>query len=133
MLLPLLTCLTLSSPQDTASQERGTSSTDSSLIQRLDALEQAIRLLNDRRESGEQGQVNAGSSVVQAGPEGFLMKSADGRHVLKFRGYLQTDSRFYMDDATDPSLNNFLLRRVRPVLEGTLSRMFDVRFMPDFA
>jgi phosphate-selective porin OprO/OprP len=61
------------------------------------------------------------------------MKSADGRHVLKFRGYLQTDSRFYMDDATDPSLNNFLLRRVRPVLEGTLSRMFDFRFMPDFA
>jgi phosphate-selective porin OprO/OprP len=48
------------------------------------------------------------------------------------RGYLQTDARFFLNDKEKSNTNTFLLRRVRPIFEGTVFRDFDFRIMPDF-
>ena len=70
--------------------------------------------------------------VLVAGENGFGLKSADGNFVLRLRGYAQADERFYFYDKANNKTDAFLLRRVRPILEGTLFRDFDFRIMTDF-
>src|SRR5687767_88995 len=36
--------------------------------------------------------------VLSAGASGFSFRSADSNFVLRLRGYLQADSRWYLDD-----------------------------------
>jgi phosphate-selective porin OprO/OprP len=70
--------------------------------------------------------------VFTAGREGFSLKSADGSYQLRIRGYLQGDGRFFADDQERANTDSFLLRRVRPILEGTVAKHFDFRIMTDF-
>jgi phosphate-selective porin OprO/OprP len=71
--------------------------------------------------------------TVTAGPGGFALESASGDFRLRLRGYVQFDGRLFLDDDAEAAADTFLVRRARPVLEGTLYRIFDVRLMPDFA
>lgn len=76
------------------------------------------------------GLVSAGS--VKAGPTGFSFESADGSNVIRFRGNLAVDGRWFMDKSTPESNDTFLFRKVRPYIEGTIDDDYDFRFMPDF-
>ena len=68
---------------------------------------------------------------VEAGTGGFRVSAPDDAFVIRFRGYVQEDGRFFGADA--PAGNStFLLRRVRPILEGTVFRYYDFRVMTDF-
>lgn len=67
-----------------------------------------------------------------AGRGGFSLQSADGQFRLRLRGYVHSDGRFYLDDSEGRGTDAFLLRRVRPIVEATMYRIFDVRIMPDF-
>ena len=67
---------------------------------------------------------------LSIGASGFSMRSADTNFVLRFRGLLQVDSHWSDDDAVT---DTFLIRRARPILEGTVYRDFDFRIAPDFA
>jgi len=113
----------------------------SAIDQRLDQLEQEIRTLKQQREvDQEQAQQQADlaaqkakqTPIVTAGPDGFALKSADGNFVLRIGGYAQADGRFFFDDKTHTETDTFLMRRVRPTLEGTVYQDFDFRIMPDF-
>lgn len=75
----------------------------------------------------------APSFIVQADAEGFLVSSADKAFQVKLRGQLQFDGRFFVSEADRPGATGFLIRRARPIVEGTLFGSFDYRFMPDFA
>jgi len=66
-----------------------------------------------------------------AGKDGFSLRSADGDFLVKIRGYVQLDGRYFQDDPR-PSSDTFVVRRARPILEGTLYGRFDFRIMPDF-
>jgi len=70
--------------------------------------------------------------VVSAGKDGFSLKSADGLWVFRLRGYLQFDGRFIDNEGAGPGTDTFLIRRARPIFEGTLGGRFDWRIMPDF-
>src|SRR5712672_951508 len=70
--------------------------------------------------------------VTAAGKDGFTIRTADGASFLRIRGYIQADAQFYVRDGETPLTDTFVLRRVRPVFEGTVSRYFDYKFMPDF-
>lgn len=68
---------------------------------------------------------------ITAGRGGFLLTSPDGDFVFKLRGIIQADSRlFFQDQAT--AVDTFTLRRVRPIIEGTVFKIFDFRITPDF-
>lgn len=77
------------------------------------------------------GLVTAGS--IKAGPTGFSFASADNANVIRFRGNLAVDGRWFMDHATPESADTFLFRKVRPYIEGTIDNDYDFRFTPEFA
>jgi len=72
------------------------------------------------------------ASAARAGADGFGLKSADGAFQIRLRGYAQLDSRFFLDDPGDVATDTFVLRRVRPIVEGTVFGWVDFRVMPDF-
>ncbi len=100
----------------------------------LDDLDQRIRVLGRQIEIDKEAAAEKAKTtpVVVASPEGFQLKSADGNFQLKLRGYVQSDGRFYPGDHGLLVADEFLLRRVRPLLEGTLFKFVDFRLMPDF-
>jgi phosphate-selective porin OprO/OprP len=67
---------------------------------------------------------------LTAGPEGFTLQSGD--YKLQLRGYAQFDGRFFSGDEGPLAVDTFVLRRVRPVLQGTLGKAFEFQIMPDF-
>jgi len=69
---------------------------------------------------------------VTAGAEGFVLQSASGDYRLQLRGYVHFDGRFFPSDEGRLAVDNFLLRRVRPIFAGTLGRHFEFQIMPDF-
>jgi len=70
---------------------------------------------------------------LSIGQSGFSLASADTNFVLKLRGLVQLDSRTFFDDNPLSEGNDaFLLRRARPIIEGTVFRDFDFQFVPDF-
>jgi phosphate-selective porin OprO/OprP len=71
---------------------------------------------------------------IFAGPGGFSFQSPDGANQIRFHGEFDFDGRFYNDNLTpDGSRSTWLLRRARPIVEGTFDKIFDFRFNPDFA
>jgi phosphate-selective porin OprO and OprP len=69
---------------------------------------------------------------ITAGAEGFALQSPKGDYKLQLRGYVQFDGRFFTGDEGGLAVDNFLLRRARPIFAGTVARHFDFQIMPDF-
>lgn len=109
-------------------------STAPSVAERLRELDQQIRILRRQREL-ERDSLEAVAKdrpKMIVGEEGFWLRSADGAFALHVGGYIQADSRTFLNDKA-VSLNNvFLLRRIRPLFEGTLFKYFDFRILPDW-
>ncbi len=63
---------------------------------------------------------------------GFGLQSETGDFKLKLTGYAQTDGRFAFDDGGAAVSDAFLLRRVRPIVQGTVAQYFDFYLNPDF-
>ena len=82
--------------------------------------------------TGPAGSQQGAAGTVVAGPSGLFISSADGANVIRFRGNLAVDGRFYSDHSTPNTAETWTFRRVRPYFEGTLDRIYDFRFMPDF-
>jgi phosphate-selective porin OprO/OprP len=101
--------------------------------ERLDALDQQVRVLARQIELEREAVSEAAKQLpaVRAGREGFVLRSADSSFILRFRGYLQSDARVYVDD-DGVAPDAFLMRRVRPIIEATVFKQFDLRVMPDF-
>jgi phosphate-selective porin OprO/OprP len=105
-----------------------------SLKKQIQELDQKVRILERKGELEAEGpQTKAsGAPRLTAGTEGFSFSSADTNFVLKLRGYVQADARFYLEDHI-PANDTFLMRRVRPIFEGTVFKNYDYRIMLDFA
>jgi phosphate-selective porin OprO/OprP len=109
--------------------------TTDELLQKIDDLSQKVLVLERKLEiQDEATQTSVKSSpVVKASPRGYSIESPDKQNVVKLRGTLHFDSRHFEDDVTAETADTFLLRRVRPTIEGTLGGIYDFRFTPDFA
>jgi phosphate-selective porin OprO/OprP len=109
--------------------------TTEELLQKIDDLSQKVLVLERKLEIQDEATQTAvkSSPVVKASPKGYSIESPDKQNVVKLRGTLHFDSRHFEDDVTPESADTFLLRRVRPTLEGTLGGIYDFRFTPDFA
>lgn len=108
----------------------------SDLRERLEAQEQKIRVLERKLELQDEATKAAvpTTPVVRASPQqGFRIQSADAANVVRLRGVLQVDGRRFNDDVTPETADTWILRRVRPILEGTVNGIYDFRFTPDFA
>ena len=99
-----------------------------SLEQRLSILERKLEIADENAAAKAKE-----TPLVKVGAEGFQLQSADKNFSLKIRGLIQADSRQFIDDRTGSQTNQFLLRRVRPILEGTAYQYFNFLITPDFA
>jgi phosphate-selective porin OprO/OprP len=115
---------TPAAPQPTANEE--------ALQQQVQELDQQVRILARKRELDQEAAAAKAKETagVFAGKDGFGIKSPDNAFQLRFRAHVQADSRWFKDDT---GRDQFLMRRVRPILEGTLYEKFGFRIMPDFA
>jgi len=71
--------------------------------------------------------------AAKAGTAGFAVQSLDGENVIRFRGNIAFDGRWYSDNVTPDSQDTWLFRKARPYIEGTVGGIYDFRVMPDFA
>ena len=103
------------------------------LKSQVQELDQKLRVVERRLELERDASAEKSKStpVISAGAGGFSFRSADTNFVLKLRGYVQADSRWFIDDGIDAN-DTFLLRRVRPIFEGTVFDKYDFRVMLDF-
>ena len=114
-----------------------TTGTSPALEQRVDQLDQQIKVLQ------EQVQTNAGQNKspvsapaegqVASGRQGFGLQSSDGDFSIQLHGLLQVDSRYFLDDSANQEVNQLLVRRLRPILTGTLYNFYSFRFAPEYA
>jgi phosphate-selective porin OprO/OprP len=104
---------------------------------RIEELDQRIKVVERRWEVDQEilaerkaeERKNPPGVAVAYGKDGVAIKSADGKFSFRLRPVVQADGRFFVQSGS----NTFLLRRVRPVLEGTAFEFFDWRIMPELA
>ncbi|HVY22207.1 MAG TPA: porin [Steroidobacteraceae bacterium] len=102
--------------------------------QKLEDQDQRIRVLEHKLESSNEAAASSkkSSAIVKADSSGFSIQSADGQNIIKLRGTLNVDGRYFVDGITPTTADTFLLRKVRPIVEGTLDGIYDFRLQPDF-
>jgi len=125
----ILTGSILTSPLAALAQEGAKTTED-----RLTELEQKIKILERQLEIEQEKNTEKAKTspvVTATAKEGFSIKDTNGDFTLKLRGYVQADSRS-VSGKTSSNDDTFLLRRVRPIFEGTVSKYIDFRIMPDF-
>jgi phosphate-selective porin OprO and OprP len=104
------------------------------LAQRAPAAQTAANTAQHPVTEQQAGSATQSNPQIFAGPGGFSFQSPDGANQIRFHGEFDFDGRFYNDDLTpEGSRDTWLLRRARPIIEGTFANMFDFRFNPDFA
>ncbi|MCU0771502.1 MAG: OprO/OprP family phosphate-selective porin [Verrucomicrobia bacterium] len=103
------------------------------LKRQIQDLDQKVRVLERKQELERETATEKAKSApsVSLGANGFSVRSADSNFVFKVRGYIQGDGRFYADE--EAANDTFLIRRARPIFEGTVYEKFDFRLMLDFA
>jgi len=85
------------------------------------------------QESNDPGRGTQPSPPIVAGwQDGFVLRSADDAYRLTLGAAVQMDSRVSLDRTT-PFTDTFLLRKVRPTLNGRIAKYFTFRLIPDFA
>lgn len=98
-------------------------------------IDQKIRIVERNNELAAEAAATKAkeSPKLSVGANGFTLSSADTNFVLKLRGLVQLDSRTFFDDNELSKANDgFLLRRARPIFEGTLFRDIDFALVPEF-
>lgn len=74
----------------------------------------------------------APKAFVAGYKNGFTLQSESGDFVLKVTGYAHADGRFVSGDDTEAVTDQFLIRRARPIVQGTVAKYFDFYLNPDF-
>jgi phosphate-selective porin OprO and OprP len=69
---------------------------------------------------------------VSAGSDGFSLQNESGDFRLQIRGYAQFDGRFFSGDEGALAVDSFLIRRARPIVQGTVGKYFEFNITPDF-
>jgi phosphate-selective porin OprO and OprP len=107
----------------------------------IEILDQRLKILERRLELQQEtvATVATTAPVVRAGPDRFSLASSNGSTFLRLRAVLNVDDRSYSNSLAPNGTplaqgsNTFVLRQVRPIVEGTLGGFVDYRIMPDFA
>lgn len=102
---------------------------------RIDAIDQQVRILGRKQELAEEAAANRAKEAptVFAGKDGFGFRSADGAFRLRFGGVVHADARAYFtNEYPGAAQDAFVLRRVRPVIQGTFNERFGFLIRPEF-
>lgn len=106
------------------------------LEKRLDALEQEVAILKRQIEVKKEDETKKAQQtpiITASAKDGFSIKSPDNNFKLRIGGYVQADARYFTNNKKDSSggTSTFLVRRVRPIITGTVAHDFNFYLMPD--
>jgi len=112
-----------------------TGDTNADLRREIEDQKQRLLILERKLEIQQEAATAATASTpkITASASRFQVGSADGANFIRFRGTIHADNRVFGGDSTPETADTFMLRRVRPTIEGTFGNIFDFKFMPDFA
>lgn len=109
------------------------------LRKQIQELDQKVRILERKHELDQEVAVKTkkeSPKLTANADQGFSFASPDNAFKIRFRGLIQGDARTFVggDNAVQGSSANnvLLLRRARPIIEGTVFKDFDFKFVPDF-
>ncbi|MDX2073217.1 MAG: porin [Alphaproteobacteria bacterium] len=107
---------------------------DPNVNARIQKLEQELALLKRQVEVKDEKDQAAAEKIagVELGRKGLKITSPDKNYELSLRGNFQIDNRQFLKDKNSTGKNEFLARRLRPVLEARAGDA-SFRLMPDFA
>jgi phosphate-selective porin OprO/OprP len=100
----------------------------------IDSLEQKLDVLEKKQEARDQEAAAAAKAAPKAAitDKAFVFTSGDGANSLHVGGQVQLDSREFLDDGGGIQNNAFILRRARPIIDGTLDKIYTFQFVPEF-
>ncbi|HEV8544000.1 MAG TPA: porin [Verrucomicrobiae bacterium] len=103
------------------------------LLDRIKDLEQQVKVLSRNHELEEEAKAEKSKTTptVVLGSNGLEVRSADTNFTMRIHAHIQADGRFYPNN-TSTTDDTFLMRRVRPMIDGTLFSKLDYRLMLDF-
>jgi phosphate-selective porin OprO/OprP len=105
--------------------------------ERLDEIDRRTRALETQNAAAAPVRADnahpvAAGPISQADENGFTLVSGDRNFQVRFKGLLQFDGRAFLGDSALSPLNTFVVRKIRPILAGTLLGLTDFYFSPDF-
>ena len=103
-----------------------------SVDQRLEQLEQEIKILKRQRELAQEAAVEKKTPILQADEKGFGFKSADGSFAIRLGGQIKADGGFYLNDDAQKFTDTFTISSARPIITGTVFKSFDFTLSADF-
>ena len=106
---------------------------DGSTDERLNKLEQEVGTLEQQGPGATADSATRQGASLSVGTDGVTIKSADGEDSIRLHGYVQSDGRFYLNDDAGKLTDTFLVRRARPIVDGTFGKYYSFRLQPDFA
>jgi phosphate-selective porin OprO/OprP len=112
--------------------QQGDSNAD--LRQEVEAQKQRLAVLERKLEIQDEAAKAAAASAprVTINASRFQIGSTDNSNFVRLRGTLHVDNRVFGGDSVAETADTFILRRVRPTVEGTFGGIYDFRFTPDF-
>ena len=104
------------------------------LRQEIEDQKQRLLILERKLEIQQEAVTAAAATApkITASASRFQIGSTDGANFVRLRGTLFADNRAYSGDSAPETADTFLLRSVRPTVEGTFGGIYDFRFTPDF-
>ena len=102
----------------------------------LAELDQQVKILQRKLEIADETaatKAKEAPTVSASAKDGFSIQSADKTFQIKLRGLVQADARVFLEDDDKKVSDTFLLRRIRPTLEGSAGKHAAFRITPDFA
>jgi phosphate-selective porin OprO and OprP len=118
--------------QDAAQSPPANSNED--LRREIEEQKQRLLVLERKLEIQQEAVTAAAATTpkITASASRFQIGSADGANFIRLRGTLFADSRVYGGESAPETADTFLLRSVRPTVEGTFGGIYDFRITPDF-
>jgi phosphate-selective porin OprO/OprP len=112
-----------------------TTDSNAELRREIEEQKQRLAVLERKLEIQAEAATAAAATAprITASASRFQIGSTDNSNFIRFRGTLHADNRFFGGDSVPETADTFILRRVRPTLEGTFGGIYDFKFMPDFA
>jgi len=104
------------------------------LKKQIQELDQKVRILEREREIDQDSAATVAKAApkISLGASGFNFSSGDSNFVAQLHGLVQFDSRTFFEDGGLKGNDGFLIRRARPIFQGTVFHDFDYQFTPDF-
>ena len=104
------------------------------LKQQIDKLNQEVQVLERQQKEDENTATQSvqNSPHLSVGENGVSFASANSNFVANLHGWVQVDSRTFFQNGHTPGIDGFLLRRARPIFNGTIFNNVDFNFTPEF-